>query len=60
MKKILRLDTISCCGWCPHRYDFFDRRAKWKVDKYKCRKTKRVIRNINKISSWCPLEDYKE
>lgn len=41
--KILRLEIVSCCGWCPHKEEFFDYKAKFKKDKYKCRKTKRII-----------------
>jgi len=59
-RKILILKTVSCCRNCPHRVEFFDYRAKTKKDKMKCFKTKRRIRQMLSIPSWCPLEDYKE
>lgn len=58
--KIISIETVSSCGWCPFRIEFFDCKSKAKKDKNKCYKTKRIIRKISQFPSWCPLEDYKK
>ena len=58
MSEILRLETISSCSWCPHRYEFYEQRSG--RDKHKCSKTKRIIKSLYTIPSWCPLEEYKK
>ena len=58
MSKILDIATTKNCGWCPHREEFFDYKSK--TDKYRCRKTRRIIHNLMTFPSWCRLEDYKE
>ena len=62
MTKVLEIQTVTCCGWCPHRIEYFD--YKTKSDKNKCSKTKRIIphsaiHSYQKFPKWCPLEDYK-
>ena len=57
MRKIINIETVINCGWCLFRRDFFDRESG--KDKYRCYKTKRIIKNIRQFPSWCPLEDYK-
>jgi len=58
--KILKIETVSHCAYCPSNVDFFDPKSKTKIDKNKCSKTKRIIKDIWGFPSWCPLEDYKE
>jgi len=54
------METVSHCNYCPFNIDFFDPKSKTKIDKNKCNKTKRIIKDGWGIPSWCPLPDYKE
>ena len=58
--KILKIETVSHCCYCPFCIEFFDPKSKKEIDKNKCLKTRRIIKSSILIPTWCPLEDYKE
>ena len=58
--KILKIDTTPNCVRCPYRVDFFDPKSKTKIDKDRCRRMDRIIKNVLEFPTWCPLSDYKE